>query len=124
MTSGRIVNPMIAQGQVLGGSVQGIGQALLEQVVYEAGSGQILTGSLMDYALPRADVLPALEVSFNENAPTDTNPLGVKGAGEAGATGAPAAVANAVLDALKPHGVRHLEMPFTPEKVWRAMHAK
>ena len=97
------------------------GQALLEQVVYDPESGQIFTGSLMDYALPRADDLPSITVRFNENAPTDTNPLGVKGAGEAGATGAPAAIANAVLDALKDHGVRHLEMPFTPEKVWRAL---
>ena len=118
---GRIVNPLIAAGQVFGGSAQGIGQALLEQVVYDPASGQIYTGSLMDYALPRADDLPSISVRFNENAPTDTNPLGVKGAGEAGATGAPAAIANAVLDALKDHGVRHLEMPFTPEKVWRAL---
>lgn len=118
---GRIVNPLIAAGQVFGGSVQGIGQALLEQVVYDPQSGQIYTGSLMDYALPRAHDLPSITVRFNESAPTDTNPLGVKGAGEAGATGAPAAIANAVLDALKDHGVRHLEMPFTPEKVWRAL---
>ena len=119
---GCILNPLIAAGQVQGGSVQGIGQALMEQVVYERDSGQIFTGSLMDYALPRADMLPAITVKFNESAPTDTNPLGVKGAGEAGATGAPAAIANAVLDALKDHGIRHLEMPFTPEKVWRALH--
>ena len=121
---GRILNPLIAAGQVLGGSVQGIGQALMEQVVYERDSGQLFTGSLMDYALPRADSLPAITVVFNENAPTDTNPLGVKGAGEAGATGAPAAIANAVLDALKEHGIRHLEMPFTPEKIWRVLHKK
>jgi carbon-monoxide dehydrogenase large subunit len=121
---GRIVNPLIAAGQVYGGSVQGIGQALLEQVVYDGETGQIFTGSLMDYALPRADTLPAMTVRFNENAPTNTSPLGVKGAGEAGATGAPAAIANAVLDALKDHGVRHLEMPFTPEKVWRAIAGK
>ena len=121
---GRIVNPLIAAGQVFGGSVQGIGQALLEQVVYDNESGQIFTGSLMDYALPRADDLPTITVQFNESAPTDTNPLGVKGAGEAGATGAPAAIANAVLDALKGHGVRHLEMPFTPEKIWRALNGR
>ncbi len=118
---GRIVNPLIAAGQARGGAVQGIGQALLEGVVYEPGSGQLFTGSLMDYALPRADTVPDLPVGFNEAAPTDTNPLGVKGAGEAGATGAPAAIVNAVLDALKPHGVRHLDMPLTPEKVWRAL---
>ena len=83
---GRIVNPLIAEGQVQGGAVQGIGQAFLESIVYEPETGQLLTGSLMDYAMPRADDLPAIEVSFNQNAPTETNPLGVKGAGEAGAT--------------------------------------
>lgn len=119
---GRILNPLIAAGQVYGGTVQGIGQAMLEQIVYDS-SGQLLTGSLMDYALPRADDLPDMHVAFNQSAPTDTNPLGVKGAGEAGATGAPAAVANAVMDALREYDVRHLQMPFTPEKVWRAIRA-
>ncbi|MGI9412308.1 MAG: xanthine dehydrogenase family protein molybdopterin-binding subunit [Hyphomicrobiales bacterium] len=118
---GRIVNPLIAEGQVQGGAVQGIGQAYLENIVYEPETGQLLTGSLMDYAMPRADDLPAIEVSFNQNAPTETNPLGVKGAGEAGATGSPAAIVNAVLDALKDHGVRHLDMPLNAEKVWRAL---
>ncbi len=119
---GRIVNPLIAEGQVLGGIAQGVGQALMEGVRYDD-SGQLITGSFMDYALPRADSLPAMTVSFNEAAPTSTNPLGVKGAGEAGATGAPPAVVNAVMDALKYFGVRHLDMPLTAEKVWRAMEA-
>ena len=118
---GRIVNPLIAEGQVQGGAVQGIGQAFLEHVVYESETGQILTGSFMDYAMPRAGDVPSIAVSFNQNAPTETNPLGVKGAGEAGATGSPAAIVNAVLDALKDRGVRHLDMPLSSEKVWRAI---
>ena len=119
---GRIVNPLIAAGQVLGGVGQGAGQALLEAVRYDE-TGQLLTGSFMDYALPRASDLPSMSVAFNEAAPTASNPLGVKGAGEAGATGAPPAVVNAVMNALKPYGVRHIDMPLTSEKVWRAIHA-
>src|SRR5690606_15149410 len=114
---GRIVNPLLAAGQAQGGIAQGIGQALLEQVVYDQASGQPLTGSFMDYAIPRADDLPPLPVVFNENAPTATNPLGTKGAGEAGATGAPPAVVNAVCNALN---IRHIDMPLTPERIWRA----
>ncbi len=117
---GRIVNPLIAEGQVIGGTAQGIGQALLEEAVYDTDSGQLMTGSFMDYCMPRADDFCGISVSFNEDIPSKTNPLGVKGAGEAGATGAPPAVVNAVVDALKDHGVRHLDMPLTPEKVWRA----
>ena len=90
---------MIAAGQVMGGAVQGIGQAMLEQVIYDD-DGQLLNGSYMDYALPRADDLSNLDVSFNETQPTKTNPLGVKGAGEAGATGAPPAIVTAVVDAV------------------------
>ncbi len=119
---GRIVNPLIAEGQVLGGIAQGAGQALMEGVAYDD-SGQLITGSFMDYALPRASSLPSMAVAFNEEAPTATNPLGVKGAGEAGATGAPPAVVNAVIGALKTFGVRHLDMPLTAEKVWRAIGA-
>lgn len=119
---GRVVNPLIAAGQVLGGVGQGAGQALLEGVRYDD-SGQLVTGSFADYALPRASDLPSMSVAFNENAPTDSNPLGVKGAGEAGATGAPPAVVNAAMDALRPYGVRHIDMPLTPEKVWRAIQA-
>ena len=118
---GRIVNPMLADGQVMGGLVQGLGQALLEEVVYDAESGQPLTGSLMDYALPRADQVPPLVIEYDESAPTTRNPLGVKGAGEAGCCGAPPAIVNAVLDALAEYGVLHLDMPVTPQKVWRAI---
>jgi len=113
---GRAMNPKLLEGQVHGGTVQGIGQALLEHAVYDA-EGQLLTGSFMDYAMPRAGDLPALDCSFR-HVPCATNPLGVKGAGEAGAVGAPAAVVNAVVNAL---GVRHLDMPLTPETLWRAL---
>jgi carbon-monoxide dehydrogenase large subunit len=112
---GRAMNPKLLEGQVQGGTVQGIGQALLEHAVYDA-QGQLLTGSFMDYAMPRAGDLPPLNCGFH-HVPCTTNPLGVKGAGEAGAVGAPAAVVNAVVNAL---GVRHVDMPLTPEKLWRA----
>ena len=114
---GRAMNPKLLEGQVQGGTVQGIGQALLEHAVYDRDSGQLLTGSFMDYAMPRAADLPAFDCGFH-HVPCTTNPLGVKGAGEAGAVGAPAAVVNAVANAL---GVRHIDMPLTPEKVWRAL---
>ncbi|NQU61499.1 MAG: xanthine dehydrogenase family protein molybdopterin-binding subunit [Rhodospirillales bacterium] len=117
---GTIINPMLADGQVMGGAVQGIGQALMEQIVYDD-SGQLITGSLVDYALPRADDIPPMTLEYYEGAPTKKNPLGVKGAGEAGCCGAPPAVVNAVLDALKHLGVRKIDMPLTPEKVWRAI---
>ena len=113
---GRAMNPKLLEGQVQGGTVQGIGQALLEHAVYDAQSGQLLTGSFMDYAMPRAGDLPRLDCGFH-HVPCTTNPLGVKGAGEAGAVGAPAAVVNAVVAAL---GVRHIDMPLTPEKIWRS----
>ena len=117
---GRIINPMIVAGQVHGGLAQGIGQALLEGCVYDKATGQLLTGSYNDYAMPRADDLPAFELSTNVTLCTH-NPLGVKGCGEAGAIGAPAALSNAIVDALKPLGVRHIEMPATPERLWRAI---
>ena len=117
---GTLVNPMLVEGQVHGGVAQGIGQALLEQAVYDA-SGQLLTGSFMDYALPRADDVPPIAVGFHP-VPATTNPLGVKGCGEAGVTGALPAVMNAVLDALAAHGITHLDMPATPEKIWSALH--
>ncbi len=94
---------------------------MLEEIRYEARSGQLLTGSLMDYALPRADDLPKFETVMDEGEPTATNRLGVKGAGESGAVGGPPAVASAVLDALRAHGIEHLDMPLTPERVWRAL---
>ena len=119
---GRIVNPMIVEGQVHGGLAQGIGQALYENTVYDD-SGQLVTGSFMDYCMPRADNLPSFDVATHTTLCTH-NPLGVKGCGEAGAIGAPAAVMNAVVDALAPLGVSDLEMPATPERVWRAIAAK
>ena len=118
---GRIVNPMIVAGQVHGGLAQGIGQALLENCVYDNATGQLLTASYNDYAMPRADDLPHFALSTHATLCTH-NPLGVKGCGEAGAIGAPAAISNAIVDALKPMGVRHVEMPATPEKLWRAIH--
>jgi aerobic carbon-monoxide dehydrogenase large subunit len=117
---GRLINPMLTQGQVHGGLAQGIGQALLERTVYDPDSGQLLSGSFMDYALPRADDLPALDVTLAE-LPTASNPLGVKGSGQAGAIAAPQTVLNAVLDALAPLGVRAFDMPATPERVWQAI---
>jgi carbon-monoxide dehydrogenase large subunit len=115
---GRIINPMIVAGQVHGGLAQGIGQALLEGCVYDKATGQLLTGSYNDYAMPRAEDVPLFALSTNVTLCTH-NPLGVKGCGEAGAIGAPAAITNALVDALKPLGVRHVEMPATPEKLWR-----
>jgi carbon-monoxide dehydrogenase large subunit len=117
---GRIINPMIVAGQVHGGLAQGIGQAVLEGCVYDKETGQLLTGSYNDYAMPRADDLPSFALSTNVTLCTH-NPLGVKGCGEAGAIGAPAAIANAVVDALKPLGVKHVEMPLTPERLWRTI---
>jgi len=119
---GKAVNPMIVRGQVHGGVAQGTGQALFERTAYDPDSGQLLSGSFMDYALPRAGDLPDIEVEFLE-IPCLTNPLGVKGAGEAGAVGSPPAVINAVLDALAEDGVTHIDMPATPEVVWRALEA-
>ncbi|HXP05817.1 MAG TPA: xanthine dehydrogenase family protein molybdopterin-binding subunit [Stellaceae bacterium] len=118
---GRIINPMIVAGQVHGGLAQGIGQALLENCVYDQATGQLLTASYNDYAMPRADDLPHFALSTHATLCTH-NPLGGKGCGEAGAIGAPAAISNAIVDALKPVGVRHVEMPATPEKLWRAIH--
>jgi carbon-monoxide dehydrogenase large subunit len=117
---GRAVNPMILHGQTHGAIAQGVGQALWEHCIVDPDSGQVLTGSFMDYAMPRARDFSPIEVKSNP-VPTKTNPLGVKGAGEAGCVGAMPAVANALVDALSPFGVRHIEMPATPERVWRAL---
>jgi carbon-monoxide dehydrogenase large subunit len=114
---GTVVNPLTLAGQIHGGIAQGVGQALMEQVVYDGESGQLLTASLMEYAMPRADTLPETMIGSNP-VPTDLNPLGAKGAGEAGTVGALPAVMNAVMDALAPLGVRGLDMPATPERVW------
>jgi aerobic carbon-monoxide dehydrogenase large subunit len=113
---------MTLKGQIHGGVAQGLGQALMEEVSYDPESGQLLTGTLMDYCLPRADTLCQMHV-LSHPVPTGLNPLGAKGAGEAGTVGALPAVMNAVLDALAPLGVRDLDMPATSEKVWRAMRA-
>ena len=118
---GTIINPLLADGQVMGGVGQGLGQALLEQAIYDEDSGQLITGSFIDYAMPRANDMPPMKLDYYEGSPTKKNPLGVKGAGEAGCCGAPPAIVNAVLDALKGYGVNHIEMPMTPETVWRAL---
>ena len=119
---GRTINPLLLEGQVHGGIVQGIGQALLEHAVYDNDSGQLLAGSFMDYAMPRAGDIPRFAFSTH-NVPTKGNPLGVKGAGEAGAVGAPPAVINAIVDALNRRaGVRHIDMPATPRRIWEALH--
>jgi carbon-monoxide dehydrogenase large subunit len=117
---GTLLNPMLTLGQIQGGVVQGIGQAMLEHTVYDPESGQMLSGSFMDYTLPRASDLPSLDITFN-GVPTSANPLGVKGSGQAGAIAAPQAVICAILDALAPRGVKHIDMPATPERIWRAL---
>ena len=117
---GRAVNPMIIHGQVHGGIAQGVGQALLEQCYYDPASGQPLTGSFMDYAMPRADNFPFFDAQISET-PDTTHPLGIRPAGEGGTTPALAVVINAVVDALSEYGVRHIEMPATPERIWRAI---
>jgi carbon-monoxide dehydrogenase large subunit len=116
---GTVINPLLVEGQVHGGVVQGMGQALLERTVYDA-EGQLLTGSYMDYAMPRAHHAPNITV-VHHPVPAKTNPLGVKGCGEAGCAGGLASVMNAVVDALSVHGIRHLDMPATPERVWKAI---
>ncbi|MGA7489678.1 MAG: xanthine dehydrogenase family protein molybdopterin-binding subunit [Xanthobacteraceae bacterium] len=117
---GTVINPLLLKGQIVGGVAQGVGQILMEDIRFD-GDGQILTGSFMDYAMPRATDISAVEVKSNP-VPTRTNPLGVKGAGEAGCVGAMPAVANALVDALSHLGIRHVEMPATPERLWRAIH--
>jgi carbon-monoxide dehydrogenase large subunit len=117
---GRIINPKLVEGQMYGGTAQGIGQALSEAMIYTA-DGQPLTGSLLDYAVPKADDIPELLLDTMET-PSPTNPLGVKGIGELPTVAAPAAIANAIMDALADVGVRHIDTPLTPEKIWRALH--
>jgi len=118
---GRVINPLIVAGQVQGGIAQAVGQALLEDARYDPESGQLLTGSLMDYCVPRADDLPRIDTFTDESTPCQINPLGAKGVGELGTVGGTPTVINALLDALRPLGVKHIEMPATPERVWRAM---
>jgi aerobic carbon-monoxide dehydrogenase large subunit len=117
---GFVMNPLLLEGQICGGIGQGVGQALLEDIRFEEDTGQLVTGSFMDYAMPRADNLCAIELKSNP-VPTKTNPLGVKGAGEAGCVGALPAVSNALANALSVLGINHVEMPATPERLWRAI---
>jgi carbon-monoxide dehydrogenase large subunit len=117
--AGKVINPDIVEGQLHGGIVQGIGQALMEEAAYDE-TAQPLTASFLDYAIPRAVDLPLIEVELTET-PCAVNPLGARGIGESGTVGAPPAVVNAVVDALAPFGVKHLDMPLTPDKLWRAM---
>ena len=121
--AGTIINPLLASGQIHGGVAQGIGQALYEEVSYDSETGQLLTGSLLDYAVPHANSLPNIRSQFQET-PSPTNPLGVKGIGESGSIGAPSAIVHAVLDALAPFGIAHLDMPLTPQKIWAAIQWK
>ncbi|MBX3279369.1 MAG: xanthine dehydrogenase family protein molybdopterin-binding subunit [Acidobacteria bacterium] len=116
---GKVINPLLVEGQVHGGIAQGLGQALFEEVVYDE-NGQLITGTLMDYAVPKAHQLPRYELDRTET-PTDVNPLGVKGVGEAGTIGSTPAIVNAVIDALRPFGVKHIDMPLRPEKIWRVI---
>jgi carbon-monoxide dehydrogenase large subunit len=120
---GNVINPMIVEGQVHGGLAQGIGQALIENTVYDE-DGQLLTGSYMDYAMPRADDFPFFTVDHSTITPCTHNPLGVKGCGEAGAIGSPPAIVNAVMDALQGHGVTHIDMPLSPSRVWSAINER
>jgi len=117
---GRVLNPLIVRGQIHGGVVQGLGQALLEHQVYDRQSGQLMSGSFMDYGMPRADTMPDVESELEE-VPCKTNPLGVKGIGESGTIGAPPTVINALIDALEPLGVNHIDMPATPARVWETI---
>jgi carbon-monoxide dehydrogenase large subunit len=117
---GTVLNPMLVEGQVMGGIVQGAGQALMEDLVYDPDSGQLVTGSFTDYCMPRADDFCQFEM-HESPVPTMTNPLGVKGCGESGPTAGMPAIVNAVVDALSEFGVTEIDMPVTPEKIWRAM---
>ena len=119
--AGRAINPLILHGQVHGGIVQGAGQALIEATAHD-GAGHVLAGSFMDYAIPRADMMPSFSVELTED-PTAGNPLKVKGGGEAGITPALAVITNAIVDALSPYGIEHIDMPATPATVWAAIRA-
>jgi len=120
--SGVILNPLLYAGQIHGGIAMGWGQAVLEQILYDEDSGQLLTGSFMDYGMPRADDLPYFDLD-HKHVPCATNPLGIKGAGESGTVGALPAIVNAVVDACSDAGVADLSMPMTPNKIWAALNA-
>ncbi len=117
---GTLINPLLAAGQIHGGVVQGIGQALYEGVSYDPDNGQLMTGSLLDYAVPRAEHMPNIRASFQQT-PSPTNPIGVKGIGESGSIAAPPTMVHAVLDALAPFGITHIDMPMTPPRIWSAI---
>jgi aerobic carbon-monoxide dehydrogenase large subunit len=117
---GTVINPLLVHGQIIGGMAQGAGQVLMEDIRFDPDSGQILTGSFMDYAMPRASDLSSVAMESNP-VPTKTNPLGVKGCGEAGCVGALPAITNAVVDALSVYGVHHIDIPVTSERVWRVL---
>jgi carbon-monoxide dehydrogenase large subunit len=117
---GRVMNPLLLEGQLHGGIAQGAGQILLEEVSYDPDNGQLVTASFLDYGMPRAHDLPSMQVISNPS-PTPTNPLGAKGAGEAGTVGALPAVMNAIVDALQPFGIKHIDMPATPQRIWMAI---
>ena len=119
---GTIINSLLTDGQVMGGVAQGIGQALLEEAVYDK-TGQLITGSLIDYALPRAEDIPNMKIKYYQDKPTKKNPLGVKGAGEAGCVAAPQVIFNAVINALKDYDTKNLDMPLTSEKIWRTINS-
>ena len=121
---GRVLQPVLVEGQVQGGVAQGVGQALLENVVYDSETGQLLSGSFLDYAMPRANDMPPIGTEFDQSLPTRFNKLGAKGVGESGTHGAIPAVVNAVIDALATYGVRHVDMPLTSEKLWRAINER
>jgi carbon-monoxide dehydrogenase large subunit len=117
---GTVINPLLAKGQIQGGVAQGAGQALIEEVIYDRDSGQLVTGTLLDYGLPRADIMPPISIDFSP-VPSTTNPLGAKGVGEGGTVASTPTVMNAILDALAPLGVTDVAMPATPERIWHAM---
>jgi carbon-monoxide dehydrogenase large subunit len=120
--SGTIINPLMLEGQMHGSIAQAVGEMLIEEVRHDTDSGQLLTGSFMDYAMPRADIFPPMSAGFIV-VPAKTNPLGVKGGSENGSAGAPPAVCNAILDALAPLGVTDIALPATPERIWHAIRA-
>jgi carbon-monoxide dehydrogenase large subunit len=117
---GTVVNPLILEGQIMGGVAQGLGQALCEEAIYDPDSGQLLTATFMDYCMPRADWMPDVQFEYQE-IESPRNPLGIKGAGEAGTVGAAPALVSAVLDALSPLGIEHIDMPTTPHKIWQLL---
>ena len=117
---GTVINPLLARGQIQGGVAQGAGQALFEDVVYDRDGGQLLTGTLMDYGIPRADTMTAIAIDFSP-VPSTTNPLGAKGVGEGGTVASTPTIMNAILDALSPLGITDVPMPATPERIWQAI---